>query len=113
MVVAPGFVDTHRHLWQGQLRNVLPDGTLEEYFRRITGGLRPRYRPEDVYAGNLLSACGALNAGVTTVLDWSHVGNSPAHADAAVQALREAGLRRSMPTAAASPGRTTPGRTTC
>jgi cytosine/adenosine deaminase-related metal-dependent hydrolase len=93
MVVAPGFVDTHRHLWQGQLRNVLPDGTLQDYFRRITGGLRPRYRPDDVYAGNLLSAYGALNAGVTTVLDWSHVGNSPAHADAAVEALREAGLR--------------------
>lgn len=93
MIVAPGFVDTHRHLWQGQLRNILPDGTLQQYFQRITGELRPRYRPDDVYAGNLLSAYGALNAGVTTVLDWSHVGNSPAHADAAVQALREAGLR--------------------
>jgi 5-methylthioadenosine/S-adenosylhomocysteine deaminase len=104
MVVAPGFVDTHRHLWQGQLRNVLPDGTLEEYFRRITGGLRPRYRPEDVYAGNLLSACGALNAGVTTVLDWSHVGNSPAHADAAVQALREAGLRAVYAYGSGQPG---------
>ncbi len=93
MIVAPGFVDTHRHLWQGQLRNILPDGTLEDYFRRITGELRPRYRPDDVYTGNLLSALGALNAGVTTVLDWSHIGNSPAHADRAVQALREAGLR--------------------
>jgi len=104
MVVAPGLVDTHRHLWQGQLRNVLPDGTLEEYFRRITGGLRPRYRPDDVYAGNLLSACGALNAGVTTVLDWSHVGNSPAHADAAVQALREAGLRAAYAYGSGQPG---------
>ena len=104
MIVAPGFVDTHRHLWQGQLRNVLPDGTLEEYFRRITGGLRPRYRPDDVYAGNLLSACGALNAGVTTVLDWSHVGNSPAHADAAVQALREAGLRAVYAYGSGQPG---------
>lgn len=104
MVVAPGFVDTHRHLWQGQLRNLLPDGTLQEYFQRITGGLRPRYRPDDVYAGNLLSACGALNAGVTTVLDWSHVGNSPAHADAAVQALREAGLRAVYAYGSGQPG---------
>ena len=24
----PGFVDTHRHMWQGLLRNVLPDGSL-------------------------------------------------------------------------------------
>jgi cytosine/adenosine deaminase-related metal-dependent hydrolase len=93
MIVIPGFVDTHRHLWQGQLRQALPDGTLEDYFRRIIGELRPRFTPEDVYTGNLLSALGALHAGVTTVLDWSHVGNSPDHTDAAVAALREAGLR--------------------
>src|SRR3954462_4227016 len=27
-IVMPGFVDTHRHMWQGYLRNVLPDGSL-------------------------------------------------------------------------------------
>src|SRR3989442_8560286 len=27
-VVMPGFVDTHRHMWQGFLRNVLPGGSL-------------------------------------------------------------------------------------
>src|SRR5262245_19782931 len=26
-IVMPGFVDTHRHMWQGFLRNVLPDGS--------------------------------------------------------------------------------------
>ena len=30
-IVMPGFVDTHRHMWQGFLRNVLPDGSLEDY----------------------------------------------------------------------------------
>jgi hypothetical protein len=30
---------------------------------------------------------------VTTVLDWSHIGNSPAHTDAAIQGLRESGIR--------------------
>src|SRR5262249_3388577 len=25
MIVMPGFVDTHRHMWQGVLRNSLPD----------------------------------------------------------------------------------------
>jgi 5-methylthioadenosine/S-adenosylhomocysteine deaminase len=28
MIVMPGFVDTHRHIWEGQLRNILPNGLL-------------------------------------------------------------------------------------
>ena len=93
LIVMPGFVDTHRHLWQGALRHALPDGTLQQYFDRIIGQVRPRLSPEDVYVGNLLSALGALHAGITTVLDWSHAGNSPAHSDAALEALRESGIR--------------------
>ena len=43
--------------------------------------------------GMALGALEALNAGITTLYDWSHNNNSPDHADAAVQGLREAGLR--------------------
>jgi 5-methylthioadenosine/S-adenosylhomocysteine deaminase len=92
MIVMPGFVDTHRHMWQGALRNILPDGLLSDYVRVILGA-RVHYRPEDVHIGTLASALGALDAGVTTVLDWSHIGNSPAHTDAAIAGLREAGIR--------------------
>jgi cytosine/adenosine deaminase-related metal-dependent hydrolase len=92
-IVMPGFVDTHRHMWQGALRNILPDGLLSDYGRDITGTARSVMRPEDAHAGNLVSALGAINAGVTTVLDWSHIGNSPAHADACIAALRETGIR--------------------
>ena len=94
MIVMPGFVDTHRHIWQGQLRNILPNGRLNpDYNRDITGSARSTYRPEDVYVGDLLSAWGAINAGITTLLDWSHVSNSPEHSDAAIQGLRESGIR--------------------
>src|SRR5262245_51953758 len=94
MIVMPGFVDTHRHIWQGQLRNVLPNGRLDpDYIRDIGGTARSVYRPEDVYAGDSLSAWGALNAGITTLLDWSHISNTPEHSDAAIQGLRESGIR--------------------
>ena len=93
MIVMPGFVDTHRHMWQGALRNILPDGLLSDYGRDITGAARAVFRPEDARIGDLVSALGALNAGVTTILDWSHIGNSPAHTDAAIEGLREAGIR--------------------
>jgi cytosine/adenosine deaminase-related metal-dependent hydrolase len=92
-IVMPGFVDTHRHMWEGQLRGILPDGRLSDYTRDITGAARAVFRPEDARAGDLISALGAINAGVTTVLDWSHIGNSPEHTDAAIDGLRESGLR--------------------
>jgi cytosine/adenosine deaminase-related metal-dependent hydrolase len=85
MIVMPGFVDTHRHIWEGQLRNILPNGLLSDYQRDITGAARAVYRPEDAYAGDLVSALGAINAGITTLLDWSHIGNSPEHTDAAMK----------------------------
>jgi cytosine/adenosine deaminase-related metal-dependent hydrolase len=92
-IVMPGFVDTHRHMWEGQLRGILPDGRLSDYTRDITGAARAVFRPEDARTGDLVSALGAINAGVTTVLDWSHIGNSPEHTDAAIEGLRESGLR--------------------
>ena len=92
-IVMPGFVDSHRHLWEGLIRNMLPDGTLEDYFNSVNNKMGPAYRAEDVYAGTLISALGALNAGVTTVLDWAHIQNSPQHTDASLEALRYAGLR--------------------
>jgi 5-methylthioadenosine/S-adenosylhomocysteine deaminase len=92
MIVMPGFVDTHRHMWQGALRNRHPDGLLDDYVREVLGA-RAAYRPEDVRVGNLASALGAIAAGVTTVLDWSHIGNSPAHTDAAIAGLRDSGIR--------------------
>ena len=93
MIVMPGFVDTHRHIWEGPLRNILPNGLLSDYGRDITGVARAIYRPEDAYVGDLVSALGAINAGITTLLDWSHIGNSPEHTDAAIEGLREAGIR--------------------
>jgi 5-methylthioadenosine/S-adenosylhomocysteine deaminase len=93
MIAIPGFVDTHRHLWEGLLRSSLPDATLGDYFETVNHRFGPVYEPEDVYLGTLLSALGALDAGVTTVLDWAHVQNTPGHTDASIAALRDAGVR--------------------
>ncbi|MDX1448966.1 MAG: amidohydrolase family protein, partial [Acidimicrobiia bacterium] len=95
-IVIPGFVDTHRHIWEGLLRNIGTDVPLEgrtSYISFVLHKLAPAFRPEDAYAGNLVSALGALDAGITTLLDWSHIQGSPAHTDAVVQALRDSGMR--------------------
>ncbi len=53
----------------------------------------PLYRAEDVYASNFAGSLECLNAGITTLVDWSHINNTPEHPDAAVTALREVGIR--------------------
>ena len=92
-VVMPGFVDTHRHTWQTPFRGVCADWTLEDYFRGIRMSISPNCSAEDVYAGNYVGALEALEAGVTTILDFSHCNNTPEHADGALQGLRDSGVR--------------------
>jgi cytosine/adenosine deaminase-related metal-dependent hydrolase/ribose/xylose/arabinose/galactoside ABC-type transport system permease subunit len=96
MIVMPGFIDTHRHIWEGLLRNIGTDVPLEgrtSYISFVLHKLAPAFRPEDAYVGNLVSALGAIDAGITTLLDWSHIQGSPAHTDAVIQALRDSGMR--------------------
>jgi 5-methylthioadenosine/S-adenosylhomocysteine deaminase len=96
MIAIPGFVDTHRHIWEGLLRNIGTDVPLEgrtSYINFVLHRLAPAFRPEDAYIGNLVSALGAIDAGVTTLLDWSHIQGSPAHTDAVIEALEDSGLR--------------------
>ena len=93
MIVMPGFVDTHRHTWQTPVRGVLPSCTLDHYFVVMLGQVGGFYRPEDVHIGDYAGALEALNGGVTTLLDWSHISNTPDHSDAAIQGLKDAGIR--------------------
>lgn len=96
MIVMPGLVDTHRHTWQAALRFKSVGWTLLEYVQDLQQALAPRFTPDDVYAANLLGAVTALDAGITTLRDDSHVQNTPEHGDAAIQGLRDSGIRASF-----------------
>lgn len=89
-IVLPGFVDTHRHTWQTAFRGIGADWTFADYLVAVHGTMKPHYRPEDVYLGNLVGRLEALHSGVTTMLDWFHAAQSPEHADAALAGLRAA-----------------------
>src|SRR5580692_11521379 len=77
----------------GILRNVLPDGSLDDYIATVQKTFGANYAPDDVYAGDYFSALGAIDSGVTCILDWSHIHNTPAHTDAAIKALMDSGVR--------------------
>ncbi|WP_226797954.1 amidohydrolase family protein [Cupriavidus necator] len=92
-IVLPGFVDAHRHTWQSALRHRLGEISFSGYGCVMLRGFAPHYSPDDVHIGTLLGCVSALEAGTTTLLDWSHALNTPEHADAAVDALRASGIR--------------------
>jgi 5-methylthioadenosine/S-adenosylhomocysteine deaminase len=95
-IVLPGFIDTHHHLYQAQLRNIQGNGLLADYFRDITYGPKSAtqfYRPQDAYIGGVSGALRSLDSGVTTIADTSQVNNSPAHSDELIRGFKESNAR--------------------
>lgn len=101
LVVMPGFVDGHRHVWQAPLRGVAADLTLPDYFQVVLQQALPRYQPHDAHLATLLGAAEALDAGITTVFDYCNATLSPAHTEAIVEAYSAAGIRAVVGHAAA------------
>lgn len=102
MIVMPGFIDTHHHLFETALRSYLADGllfngldpnTVTNYFEKILLTFAPVYRPRDVYINELFGSLSQLDAGVTTTHDISQIHHSPEHSDAAIKGLVDSGRR--------------------
>jgi cytosine/adenosine deaminase-related metal-dependent hydrolase len=91
MIVMPGFVDTHYHMWSALGRNFIADNGFG-YFpaKNATSKL---YSADDFYSSVMLGLVELANAGITTVHNWSHNTRTPAHADAELRAHRESMLR--------------------
>lgn len=92
-ILIPGFVDCHRHSWLGVLRRIIPNGDIAKYMATTHQKFALYYRPHDMYVGNLVTALGCIDAGITCIIDNSHNSRSAAHSDAAVQALFDSGIR--------------------
>ncbi|QRF61083.1 amidohydrolase family protein [Variovorax paradoxus] len=93
MVMCPGFVDTHRHTWQTPLHGVRTDWNLLDYMTYIRGMYCISYDPEDAELANRVGALEALDSGITTLVDHSHLQLSEAHSDALAEGFLSSGIR--------------------
>jgi 5-methylthioadenosine/S-adenosylhomocysteine deaminase len=93
MIVMPGLVESHRHLFYSAFRGSMVDFTMSDWKQEFLPRIAAKLIPEDVYASTLLGAVEAISQGITTVLDWCSVANTGEHADAALAAIRTGGIR--------------------
>src|SRR4051812_23965382 len=92
MIVMPGFVDTHWHMWTTYLRSMAGDRMEDGYFP-VTTAYGQAMHPEDMYYGTRLAAAEAIYSGITTVNDDCHNIRTHEHAEQDIRALAETGLR--------------------
>lgn len=92
MLLLPGLIDTHNHLWLTAMRGQFQNTPETAYFP-LKKHLARHYRPEDIRIGTLLGATETLAGGVTTTVDFFHNLRSPEHFEAALQGLRQSGIR--------------------
>jgi 5-methylthioadenosine/S-adenosylhomocysteine deaminase len=92
MIVLPGFVETHWHMWNSLLRSMAGDSSDAGYFPTVAA-LGKSFVPGDMYQGTRLAAAEAIFSGITTVHDWCHNMRGRDYAEADLRALGETGIR--------------------
>ena len=93
MIVMPGLINAHLHTWQTGIRGIAGNWAIPQYLHNMHTKIAPRYTPDDTYLGNLVGSLNQINCGTTTILDWCHNNSTPDHSDAAIQGLKESGIR--------------------
>lgn len=92
-IVMPGLIDTHRHMWAAMLRGCACYGDLGTYFHDVVFTYGANFTPQDSYTSVRFGLAEAIDSGITTMHAWEHNIQTPEHADAALSALEESGLR--------------------
>jgi cytosine/adenosine deaminase-related metal-dependent hydrolase len=93
-VVLPGFVDAHNHLYVTLMRGQFRNG--QGQFFPVSARLAAHMTAQDTYVAMRLGALELLNAGITTTGDFFDNVISPAHGEAGVRALEDAGIRATL-----------------
>ena len=93
MIVMPGFVDTHWHLWNCNCRAWARTTDARYAYFPLTSRIGVQTNPEDAYRSVRFGLMEGLASGITTVHNWCHNTRGPAWADAEILAMRDMGIR--------------------
>lgn len=93
MILMPGMIDGHRHVWggidAGRVPKISPRiNTYQDWKMRTM----VCYTPEDAYLYQYAGGIMAIESGVTSVLDYCHIFHTPELAEQAARGLKESGI---------------------
>ena len=93
-LVAPGFVNGHSHAYQILLRGWADDLTFAKWRSDALYRVVPQLQPDDIYWIFTAAFSEMLAAGITTVAEFFYLnGAGNDHAEAAIRAARDTGIR--------------------
>ena len=95
MILMPGMIDGHRHVWQsiglGRLTKFHPGDYSANYMLWKMAAV-VAMEPEDHYIAELVGGLQAIDSGVTSILDYAHGQDTEANAMAAARGLKDSGI---------------------
>jgi len=94
MIVMPGMIDGHRHVWQTLLNGLLPKMSpgYSQYDRLANMTYALCFDPDDMHHAQYIGGLACLDSGVTTVIDQMHAANGDEMERAAALGLKESGV---------------------
>lgn len=93
-LIVPGFVNGHSHAYQILLRGWADDWPFAKWRSDALYRVVPQLRPDDVYWTFFAAFSEMLGAGITTVAEFFYLnGAGNEHAEAAIRAARDTGIR--------------------
>lgn len=89
LVLLPGFINTHTHLWQHVAKSIAPDAQLQDWVKLVY-----RYahylKPDEIVWVTLIAAKQAQLSGITTVSDFASVNFQSDAVESTLKALNQA-----------------------
>lgn len=92
-MVAPGFVNTHTHLFQTFMKGLGKDRPFLEWLRVSVSRYLPHLDEESIYLAAVVGCLEAVRSGTTTLLDYMYANTQPHFAEAVIRAFEDVGLR--------------------
>ncbi len=93
-LLVPGFINGHSHAYQVLLRGWADDWSFDKWRSDALYRVVPQLSPEDVYWVFVFAFSEMLAAGITSVVEFFYLnGAGNAHAEAAIRAARDTGIR--------------------
>lgn len=95
MILTPGFISGHSHMWQTAFRSMAPDVYIAQYFGWLSqmGSATKSFSGSDIYISCLEGYCEGLNAGTTSYVDHAASNWNDEMVMPGYEAARDSGAR--------------------